>query len=148
MDYIKSICERWRSVIAVYYDHTGTKGMDEQISCQGFPGLFGVDWSHPLKHSVANMLKQLMMTTRNADKERLPADARRRFEMPLDQDVYAEFNFIQWEQTEGSEIYTFSCPSSSHDDRFWATCLAVYATRFGAQNPIHPKGGLVKHAKN
>lgn len=27
MAYIKSICDRWNSVHAVYYDHTGTMGM-------------------------------------------------------------------------------------------------------------------------
>lgn len=40
------------------------------------------------------------------------------FESPFDKDVQAELNIEQWEQTPGSEIYTFSHPEGSHDDRF------------------------------
>jgi len=32
MAYIKSIYDRWTSVLSVHYDHTGTKGMDEKIN--------------------------------------------------------------------------------------------------------------------
>jgi phage FluMu gp28-like protein len=127
MAYIKSICDRWKQVRAVYYDHTGTKGMDEEINKAGFPGIVGIDFSQPLKHGMAMALKQLMMTVRESDKSLSLDGARRRFELPFDQDVQADFNVVQWEQPPGSEIYTFSHPEGSHDDRFWATCLAVYA---------------------
>lgn len=128
MAYIKSICDRWQHVNAVYYDHTGTKGIDEEIARAGFPGLEGIDFTKPKKHGMAMALKQLMMTPRNADKGLSPQDARRRFELPYDQDVQAELNIEQWEQTKGSEVYTFSHPQGSHDDKFWAICLAVLAT--------------------
>jgi len=127
MAYIKSICDRWQYVLAVHYDHTGTKGMDEEIGRAGFPGLEGVDFTKPKKHGMAITLKQLMMTPRKADKGLMPADARRRFELPYDQQVQAELNVVQWEQTKGSEVYTFSHPEGSHDDRFWAIALAVIA---------------------
>jgi phage FluMu gp28-like protein len=128
MAYIKSICDRWRSVRAVYYDHTGTKGMDEEINKAGFPGVKGVDFTRPLKHGMAMTLKQLMMTPRESDRALAPEDARRKFELPFDQDVQAELNCEQWEQSQGSEVYTFSHPEGSHDDRFWAICLAVFTT--------------------
>lgn len=32
------------------------------------------------------------------------------------------------EQKPGSEVYAFSHPEGSKDDRFWAVTLAVYAT--------------------
>ncbi|MCW3981735.1 MAG: terminase family protein [Candidatus Bathyarchaeota archaeon] len=132
MAYIKSICDRWRYVRAVYYDHTGTKGMDEQIDRAGFPGVNGVDFTRPLKHGIAMNLKQLMMTPRETDKQ-LPLDeARRKFELPYDQDVHAELNVVQWEQAPGSEVYSFSHPEASHDDRFWAIALAVMAATQGA----------------
>ena len=127
MAYIKSICDRWKHARAVYYDHTGTKGMDEEINKAGFPGIVGVDFTQPVKHGMAMVLKQLMMTIRDSDKSLSLKDARRRFELPFDQDVQAEFNVVQWEQSPGSEVYTFSHPEGSHDDRFWATCLAVYS---------------------
>jgi len=62
MAYIKSICDRWRSVRAVFYDHTGTKGIDEQINRAGFPNVEGIDFTRPLKHGMAMTLKQLMMS--------------------------------------------------------------------------------------
>ncbi len=140
MAYIKSICDRWRSVRAVYYDHTGTKGMDEQIDRAGFPGIKGVDFTKPLKHGMAMSLKQLMMTPRDSDKA-LPAEqARRKFELPFDQDVQAELNVEQWEQSPGSEVYTFSHPEGSHDDRFWAMCLAIFAS---TQSPPPGRGAVM-----
>ena len=139
MAYIKSICDRWKTVRAVYYDHTGTKGIDEQIEKTGFPGLRGIDFTKPTKHGMAMSLKQLMMSPRKADAGLLPEDARRRFELPLDQDVQAELNIVQWEQTPGSEIYTFSHPEGSHDDRFWSICLAVAASM-----PEQPPSRLIR----
>lgn len=133
MAYIKSLCDRWRHVNAVYYDHTGTKGIDEEIERTGFPGLEGVDFSKAKKHGMAMTLKQLMMSPRKAEKGLLPEDARRRFELPYDQDVQAELNVEQWEQSKGSEVYTFSHPEGSHDDKFWAIALAVMAAVKGAE---------------
>ena len=127
MGYIKSLCQRWRTVRSVYYDHTGTKGVDEQITATHFPGLLGVDFTKASKHGMAVLLKDLMMTARQADRDLPLKDARRRFELPYDRDVEAELNVEQWEQTKGSELYTFSHPQGSHDDRFWAICLAVLA---------------------
>ena len=140
MAYIKSVCDRWKYVNAVYYDHTGTKGMDEQINTAGFPGITGVDFTKPLKHGMATTLKQLMMTPRESDKTLLPADARRKFELPFDQDVQAELNIEQWGQSPGSEVYTFDHPEGSHDDRFWAICMAVYAS---VRAPLPGKGAVM-----
>jgi phage FluMu gp28-like protein len=127
MAYIKSLCDRWEYVRTVHYDHTGTKGIDEEIEKAGFPNLEGIDFSKAKKHGMATTLKQLMMTPRKADEDMAPKDARRRFELPYDQDVQAELNAVQWEQTKGSEFYTFSHPEGCHDDKFWAICLAVTA---------------------
>ena len=136
MAYIKSLCDRWKRVHAVYYDHTGTMGMDEQIEKVGFPGLCGVDFTKPTKHAMAMALKQLMMISRKEDEHLLPPETRRQFELPFDKDVQAELNVEQWEQTPGSEIYTFSHPEGSHDDRFWAICLVIMATlKTDAQKP-------------
>lgn len=128
MAYIQSLCDRWKSVEAVYYDHTGTLGMDEEIKKADFPGLKGVDFTQPSKHGLANFLKQKMMSTRESDKGMLAEEARRQFELPFDMDVQAELNVVQWEQRPGSEIYSFSHPQGSHDDRFWAIALACVAS--------------------
>jgi len=52
---------------------------------------------------------------------------------PYDRDVQAELNVEQWEQSKGSEVYTFSHPEGSHDDKFWAIALAVMAAVKGAE---------------
>ena len=140
MAYIKSICTRWRHIRAVYYDKTGTKGIDEQIERTGYPNTVGVNFTRPTKHGMAMTLKQLMMTPRETDKHLPPREARRRFELPFDKDVQAELNIERWEQTSGSEIYAFSHPQGSKDDRFWSTALAVYA----AITQKEPKGKLVR----
>jgi len=127
MAYIKSICDRWRHIQSVHYDHTGTKGMDEQINRAGFPDVKGINFTRPLKHGIAANLKQLMMTPRETDKKLPLNEAQRNFELPYDKDVHAELNLVQWEQSPGSELYTFSHPGGSHDDRFWAIALAVMA---------------------
>jgi hypothetical protein len=140
MAYIKSICDRWKTVHAVYYDHTGSKGMDEQIERSGYPNLKGVDFTRPTKHGIATLLKQKMMTTRRSDQGSDPKEARRCFELPYDREVQAELNTETWEQKTGSEVYAFSHPEGSHDDRFWATALAVYAAEKEARpTPIVAK---------
>ena len=128
MGYIKSICDRWTQVIGVYYDHTGTLGMDEEIKKAGFPGLKPVDFTMPNKHGMATFLKQKMMSVRETDKMVSPEEARRQFELPFDMDVQAELNCEQWEQRPGSEVYSFSHPQGTHDDRFWSIALACLAT--------------------
>lgn len=127
MGYIQSLCQRWRWFRNVFYDHTGTKGIDEEIEKLHLPGCVGIDFSKPRKHGMATLLKDLMMSPREEDKGMRLEDARRRFEMPYDQDVQSELNCVQWEQSPGSDLYTFSHPESSHDDRFWSICLAVLA---------------------
>jgi hypothetical protein len=128
MAYIKSICDRWESVVRVYYDHTGTLGMDEEIKRADFPGLRGIDFTLPSKHGIASFLKQKMLSVRKSDKGVLPEEARRQFELPFDMDVQGELNCEQWEQRPGIEIYSFSHPQGSHDDRFWSIGLACLAS--------------------
>jgi phage FluMu gp28-like protein len=136
MGYIKSLCDRWKSVNAVYYDHTGTLGMDEEIKHCDFPGVKGIDFSLPTKHGLANYLKQKMLAVRKTDKTVSPEDARRQFELPFDMDVQAELNVVQWEQRPGSEVYSFSHPQGTHDDRFWAIALACLASTGAEPEPF------------
>jgi len=136
MAYIKSLCDRWKTVEAVYYDHTGTLGMDEEIKKADFPGLKGIDFSLPTKHGLAWFLKQQMLAVRESDKGLAPEDARRQFELPNDMDVEAELNVVQWEQRPGSEIYSFSHPPGTHDDRFWSIALACVASTGAEPSPF------------
>jgi len=136
MAYIKSLCDRWKTVMTVYYDHTGTFGMDEEIKRSEFPSVKGIDFSLPSKHGLASFLKQKMMAVRQSDKELQPEEARRQFELPFDMEVQAELNAEQWEQRPGTEIYSFSHPQGSHDDRFWAIALACVASTGAEPEPF------------
>jgi hypothetical protein len=136
MGYIKSLCDRWKSVDAVYYDHTGTLGMDEEIKRCDFPNLKGIDFTMPSKHGMATYLKQKMLAVRETDKKVVPEEARRQFELPFDMDVQAELNAEQWEQRPGSEVYSFSHPQGTHDDRFWAIALACLASTGAEPEPF------------
>jgi len=136
MAYIKSLCDRWKIVNAVYYDHTGTFGMDEEIKRSEFPGVKGIDFSMPSKHGLASFLKQKMMAVRESDKTLSPEEARRQFELPFDMEVQAELNAEQWEQRPGTEIYSFSHPQGTHDDRFWAIALACVASTGAEPEPF------------
>ena len=40
---------------------TGARGISEQIVRTGYPGLRGVDFTRPMKHGMATLLKQRMM---------------------------------------------------------------------------------------
>lgn len=129
MGYLKSICDRWPYVKSVAYDKTGTKGVDEQIDRAGFPRVEPVTFTTASKHGMAVGLKDLMMTVRQADRTKIPDLQQRQFELPYDQDVFAELNVVQWEQPPGSELYRFSHPENSHDDKFWAIAMACFAAR-------------------
>jgi len=128
MGYIKSICDRWQDVRRVYWDKTGTFGMDEQIKEIGFPEPQGINFSEPSKHGMATFLKDRMMTVRKSDRKLTPEEAKRQFEFPHDMELEAELNVVQWEQKPGSQIYSFSHPQGTHDDLFWAITLAAVAT--------------------
>ena len=58
----------------------------------GYPGLKGVDFTRPMKHGIAILMKQKMMATRRSDQGIDSKEARRRFELPYDRDVRAELN--------------------------------------------------------
>jgi len=143
MGYIKSICDRWDYVTSVLYDRTGTKGVEEQIERLGFPRLEGVWFSKPSKHGMATFFKDLMMSKRDEDRELLTKDARRKFEMPFDMDVQGEYNVVQWEQSPGSEHYSFSHPKGSHDDRFWATAICLKGTASFGTSQMEVETGRV-----
>jgi phage FluMu gp28-like protein len=136
MGYIKAICDRWQNVEAVYYDHTGTLGMDEEIKQVGFPGVQGINFTEPNKHGMATYFKNRMMTVRESDRKMAPEEAKRQFEFPHDMELEAELNVVQWEQKPGSQIYSFSHQQGTHDDTFWAIALACLASTGATPDPI------------
>jgi hypothetical protein len=52
----------------------------------------------------------------------------KRLHIPYDSNLIAELNIERYELTKDGKT-RFSHPQGTHDDRFWALALAVYATR-------------------
>ncbi|MBS7653442.1 hypothetical protein KEJ13_10005, partial [Candidatus Bathyarchaeota archaeon] len=61
--------------------------------------------------------------------------------IPYDPDLYHELNAERYELAKTGRIQ-FSHPEGSHDDRFWALALAVYAAGRQA-GPIQAETGRV-----
>ncbi len=51
-----------------------------------------------------------------------------RLAIPYDNELIQELNVERFELTKSGKI-KFSHPQGTHDDRFWAVALAVYASR-------------------
>lgn len=111
--YAKILHDRWRTVEAIYVDKT--KHGDyivEDMREAGLRQATGINFTQASKQEMAQLLKQ-----------RLAEGALR---LPFNRDILDELNTEQYELTKTGKI-TFSHPDGTHDDRFWALALAVYA---------------------
>jgi hypothetical protein len=59
------------------------------------------------------------------------------FHIPYDPDLYAELNVERLELGKTGKLL-FSHPEGTHDDRFWALALAVYAAEQEEPLPSRP----------
>ncbi len=122
--YAKILGDRWRTVEAAYVDKT--KHGDyivEDMREAGLKQAEGITFTQATKQEMAQLLKQ-----------RLTEGALR---MPFDRDLLDELNAEKYELTKTGRI-AFSHPEGTHDDRFWALALAVYATEKAAPAPSKP----------
>jgi phage FluMu gp28-like protein len=121
--YVKTFADRWQSFEKIRCDITGVGNyIVEDMINGGIENVEGVSFSHPRKQEMASLLKQRMLNSA--------------FAYP-----YAEvnvspskkLNFSTELNTERFELkkdgtYRFFHPQNQHDDVFWATALALYAT--------------------
>lgn len=117
--YAKVLSERWATVHAVYVDNT--KHGDyiiEDMHAAGLGQAEGVHFTQASKQEMAQLVKQRM-------REGL-------LMFPYDRDLLDELNVERYELTKAGRI-AFSHPDGTHDDRFWALALAVYAA-----DQVHP----------
>ncbi len=99
----------------ILIDQTGVgEVFVEEAIRAGHKNAQGIMLSLPSKQQVAVYLKQLMQE--------------QRVNIPFDQDLINELNVERYELTKTGQNQ-FSHPSGTHDDRFWALALAVYASR-------------------
>jgi len=118
--YVKSLCDRWKSIHAVYADQTGVgEYIIEDMRNSGIPNVTGITFTIKTKTDMATAIKDLMQQGRfkiyYVPKKSLN-----------DVDIPSELNIERYELTKTGHI-KFSHPEGTHDDVFWAVCLAVYA---------------------
>ena len=125
--YAKVLCERWIRVWSVYVDKT--KHGDyiiQDMRDAGIPNPEGITFTQDTKQEMAQILKQRMI-------EGL-------FHMPFDRESLDELNVEKYELTKTGKI-SFSHPEGTHDDRFWALALAIYAAE---TTPPPPSKALIR----
>ena len=89
----------------------------------GVPNPKGIAFTQATKMEMAQLMKQRM-------REGL-------FHMPFDRETLDELNVEKYELTKTGKI-SFSHPEGTHDDRFWALALALYAVETEPPPPNKP----------
>jgi phage FluMu gp28-like protein len=118
--YVKSLCDRWRTVWTVYADVTGVgEYICEDMRNSGISHVTGVTFTVKTKEEMATILKEKM----RQGEFKIPYVPVRRM---ADIDLVSELNIEKFELAPSGHI-KFSHPESTHDDVFWAVALAVYA---------------------
>ena len=113
--YVKALVDKWQVIRRICVDKTGVGDpIVEDMIRSGIPNVEGISFTEPKKEEIATILKQNMVEGR--------------FKLPYDRDVINELNIERFEITKAGKI-RFSHPEGTHDDRFWAVALAVYAAR-------------------
>ena len=122
--YIKSLCDRWRTVREVYPDVTGVGDyIVEDMKSAGVPNVVGVTFTLQSKEEMATILRETM----REGELRIPYTPTRRI---TDLDLTSELNVERYELSKSGHI-KYSHPEGTHDDVFWAIALAVYGARKG-----------------
>ena len=131
--YVKSLCDRWRNVNAVYADVTGVGDyIVEDMVRSGVRATTGVKFTVESKEEMATILRETM----KQGGMKIPYEPVRRRE---DIDLCGELNVEKYELMKTGHI-KFSHPEGSHDDTFWASALACFAS---VQAPLPGKGAVM-----
>ena len=118
--YVKSLQDRWRMLRAVYADITGVGDyIVEDMKRSGISNVTGVNFTLPAKEEMATILREKM----RGGEVRIPYTPTKSL---ADVDLTAELNVEKFELLKTGNV-KFTHPEGSHDDVFWATCLAVAA---------------------
>ena len=122
--YAKILSQRWRTTQAIYVDKTKhgdyiIEDMHEACLRQAE----GINFTQNTKQEMAQLMKQRMQEGT--------------LKTPYDRDLLDELNTERYELTKTGKI-AFSHPEGTHDDRFWALALAVYAAETAAPTPSKP----------
>jgi len=160
--YMKRIQDNWRVVRAIYADKTGVGDyIVEDMEKGGLRNVTGINFTDSSKEAMATALKEKMRssvclscgwkgyvdTLEGAwrttcphgctTEEGNPVNLRPIFHIPFDPELYHELNVERFELGKTGKIL-FNHPQGTHDDRFWAVALAVYAHEQAESPPSVP----------
>lgn len=120
--YVKTLVDRWKTIHKVLVDMSGVGDyIVEDMVNAGIKETEGVKFTQETKQELASYLKQVMVQGK-VHLPYVPAMT------PRHVDLTAELNIERFELTKSGKI-KFSHPQGTHDDVFWATALAAYASR-------------------
>jgi len=159
--YMKRVQDAWSTVRAIYADKTGVGDyIVEGMMRGGLLNVTGVNFTDTSKEAMATALKENM---RRADcpvcgwsgyiedidgewrttcpegcrrGDGRPVGLRPLLHIPYDPGLFSELNVERYELSKSGKIL-FNHPEGTHDDRFWALALSVYAVEM--EPPPAPK---------
>jgi phage FluMu gp28-like protein len=121
LGYLKMLQDRWGGFQKIRIDFTREgPSIIADMTTAGIDNAEGVNFSVPRKSEMASLLKQRMSN----HKFFYPL---LNWERPCRGDICTELNVERYDLRKDGAI-GFSHPNGTHDDVFWATALAVYAT--------------------
>jgi phage FluMu gp28-like protein len=119
--YVKSLQDRWKTILGVYADITGVGNyIVEDMIHSGIKGVNGVTFTVQSKEEMATILREKM---RNSELKIPYTPAKKMTNI----DLTAELNIERFEMMKTGHL-RFSHPENSHDDVFWAIALGVYGS--------------------
>lgn len=119
--YIKALQDRWGGFNKIRVDMTGVGDyIVEDMTNAEIDNVEGVTFTLPRKQEMASLLKQRMINSQFW----FPYF---KWNKPYQGEYVTELNVERFELRKDGNI-AFSHPKGTHDDVFWATALALYAT--------------------
>ena len=121
LGYLKALQDRWGGFQKIRVDFTREgPSIIADMETAGIENAEGVNFSVPRKSEMASLLKQRMMNKQFF----YPL---LNWERPYRGEICTELNVERYELRKDGAI-GFSHPNGTHDDVFWSTALAVFAT--------------------
>jgi phage FluMu gp28-like protein len=121
LGYIKRLQDQWGGFEKIRVDYTREgPSLIKDMENAGIENTEGVNFSVPRKSEIAHLLKQRMQNKQFF----FPLLT---WEKPYRSDICSELNVEQFQLRKDGNI-GYSHPNGTHDDVFWSTALAIYAT--------------------
>jgi len=114
ISYLKALSERLKTIHRFLVDQTGVGEAVLEQAKKTVPNIEGVILPAPNKQEILGYLKLMLQE--------------RRILFPYELGFLQELNVERFGLTKSGQIQ-FSHPDGTHDDRFWAFALAVFATK-------------------